>query len=512
MRLGFMDDPDEGGVANHDESSSWGGFQIWVGGVNLCAHLEQGERIESVHWYLLPMLEWFVRNWDPLLHEERLPCRSRATTGWLALRQSPAPPFEIDEAQEEAREAEWQAWWSRHAIAAAREGGLFPDVVFRRLRDTIEVSWGAGKSPGTPDHVSFDVSQPAAEVLPVRTVADALYQILEWASEHLAAMSPSSRVAALVRDVKRLARPRVHDRLMWVAGLGADAQTMRRRWRVVRHQIGSCLPEEHSALMLKVDDPSRLAVEGSCHAALMFGSLDPRVERVDVVALCQMAMGLTSAEGVNGPWSTFTHTEPVDSQPTPWAQGYGLADALHERLDDADSTGDFVDIDGLLHRLEVRVTRISLTDARIRGIAIAGPEHQPGIAWNDRCPFNATLPGRRFTLAHELCHVLVDWAVGRRLSMASGPWAPERIEQRANAFAAMLLMPPARVQRALGSLNEPVATEASIGFIASRLQTGFEATLRHLNNLSLIEDIDLDRILAQREADRATDWHGEPVP
>ena len=74
LKIAFMDDPDEGQGASEDVYRSWGAFQIWVDGWNLCAHQEEGERVESAHWYLLPLLEWFASRWNPLLHEERLSC------------------------------------------------------------------------------------------------------------------------------------------------------------------------------------------------------------------------------------------------------------------------------------------------------------------------------------------------------------------------------------------------------------------------------------------------------
>ena len=73
VRLAFHQDPDRGLGATKEESLSWGAFQIWVEGQNLCAHMEEGELVESVHWYLLPLLEWLAVQWDAFLHEERLP-------------------------------------------------------------------------------------------------------------------------------------------------------------------------------------------------------------------------------------------------------------------------------------------------------------------------------------------------------------------------------------------------------------------------------------------------------
>ena len=90
--MAFAPDPDGGRYIDPETGLSWGSFQIWVEGRNLCSHLEEGERIDSAHWYLLPLLEWFIRHWNPLLHEERLPIRTAGDTGWTSLYATRFPP------------------------------------------------------------------------------------------------------------------------------------------------------------------------------------------------------------------------------------------------------------------------------------------------------------------------------------------------------------------------------------------------------------------------------------
>lgn len=75
-----MPDPDSGIGADPEDTASWGSFQLWVDGQNLCAHVDQGEQLQSAHWYLLPLLEWLTENWDALLHEEKLPNRNAEAT------------------------------------------------------------------------------------------------------------------------------------------------------------------------------------------------------------------------------------------------------------------------------------------------------------------------------------------------------------------------------------------------------------------------------------------------
>ena len=193
IRLAFAPDPDDGRAAAADVSRSWGSFQLWVEGRNLCAHSEDGERVQSVHWYLLPLMEWFAEHWNPLLHEGE------------SLRNTRSPPaaMGIDMGQEAAWEEEWHGWWSRHALRAASDGGLFPDVVFRRVRDAVEVSWGDARSSGMPAGFSFVECSPRAVRLPPAEVALPLHKALVSASGHLCRLAPESdRVGELARNLR----------------------------------------------------------------------------------------------------------------------------------------------------------------------------------------------------------------------------------------------------------------------------------------------------------------------
>ena len=497
LKIAFMDDPDEGRGASADVSLSWGAFQIWVDGWNLCAHQEEGERVESAHWYLLPLLEWFASQWNPLLHEERLPCEV-ADEAWTGLHETRFPPPALDEDEESAWESSWHGWWSRHAIQAAREGGVFPDVIFRRFQDSIEVSWGDSRSQGVPDHVRFAL-RPGAVRFEPKCVADPLYEALEGAAAYLSSIAPhSSRISSLRRAVRRLRTRQKDSRVMWLAGLGMDKESVNRGWRRFKRQI-SALPKAQQNVLLATSGRSQLVVEGSCHGALMFGSLAPNVTKSDVMDLAESLLRLTSPNGDPEPMARRCRAEPIgDSPEPPWQQGYTLAEELHDDLDGC-MDGEPVDVVAILERLRVDVAEASLSDESIRAVAMAGPRHRSGIVWNRNNYFNADARGRRFTLAHELCHLLFDRSVGQRLAVASGPWAPPSLEQRANAFAAMLLMPTETVRTVVAGMDEPIASRQGVERVADRMETGFAATLWHLRNLGFVDDSSVQRIEAERQ-------------
>ena len=498
LRMAFAPDPDDGRGVDRETSLSWGSFQVWVEGRNLCAHLEEGERIDSVHWYLLPIVEWFARNWNPLLHEERLPVRNDGETAWASLRATRFPPPAVENDEEKASEWEtaWQSWWTRHAVRTASEGGLFPDIILRRSRDSVEVSWGPAHSEGAPRHFSFLESERGASRLPPRHVAEPLHEVLLGASEYLLSLEPDAhRIKALCKALRALkAEASPGPRLMWLAGLGVGERAVRNGWQRAQESLSKVADAPRRA-MLEVPQESPLVIIGSCQAALMFGSLSPDVRQEDVEQIARKMVGLYSPDGESEGTRAMCRSAPVeDSGSTSWSQGYELADELHERFDMRFAKGESVDIEGMVDHVGVTLELLRLSDDRIRGVSIVGPQHRAGILFNTRNDANAYPSGRRFTLAHELCHLLFDREAGSRLAMASGPWAPRDIERRANAFAAMLLMPSDLVQRTVSMVTAQLDTMEGVGQVAKRLQAGFLAALRHLTNLGFIDEAEQERI------------------
>lgn len=496
FKLSFAVDPDKGAAIDSDESLSWGGFQLWVGGRNLCAHQEEGERIDSVHWYLLPLLEWLATSWNPLLHEERPPVQNKADTAWESLQLTRFPPALIESRSEDMDvwEMSWHAWWKRHSLTSCRAGGLFPDIVFRRWRDQVEISWGPVAAAGTPGHFGFMEAEKGMARLPPKVVAEALYDVLRSGAGYLAEHAPESeRIRALRRGVSSVRSAGDDRRLMWLAGLGSDESTVQQGWRRLKGYFKEIAGGPRAALLgVERND---LVIEGSCHAALMFGSVSPDVKKSDAMVLARHMVKLYRPEGDSAPLRAMVRMEPLLKSPgPPWEQGYALAEGVLEWVGDIVFNDNRVDIDQLFAWLQVQVEDVDIIDGSIRGVSIAGPQHRPGILINRSHEANGYPSGRRFTLAHELCHILFDRERGQRLAVASGPWAPLDIERRANAFAAMLLMPPALVQAAVAGSTAPLDTKEGVAQVAKRLNTSFTATLWHLTNLGVLDEAVQQRI------------------
>ncbi len=79
--------------------------------------------------------------------------------------------------------------------------------------------------------------------------------------------------------------------------------------------------------------------------------------------------------------------------------------------------------------------------------------------------------------------------------MISGPWAPQELEKRANAFAAALLMPPDLLQKGLE--EEKVLEYSTLLAFAKRLRVSTDALAHHLENCGLITEENRDVLLDQ---------------
>jgi Zn-dependent peptidase ImmA (M78 family) len=505
IRLSFIPDPDQGVAIDPDESASWGRLQLWVKGQNLCAHADQGELVQGVHWYMLPFLEWLADAWNPVLHEERLPNRNVGDTGVESLtltRNAPALAAEMDIV---AWEQEWYDWYRRHALRAARSGGLFPNVVLRRLHDYVEISWDDEPSAGTPSGFRFGLGQGSA-LLDSDDVARALYEVAVDAVEYLQeTIQKSERVNALKGKLQELANPyQRENRLRWLAGLPAHAQTIDRfkgaaadQFRVSWERVSSTLkrswrgPAVEAAL---ATEETPLVLVGSCQAALLFGSVAPTVSETDVYTLAEVLVKQYSREDQNREIDKLSKNVPPDEGALIWEQGYDLAESLH---DDLNLTDDWVDVRSIIRNFGIHQLWRELGDARIRGCSIVGPQHKPTIVINRSWRYSGSPAGVRFTIAHELCHLLYDRSHGKRLAIASGPWAPRSIEKRANAFAAMFLMPPHLIQQAIADSPDPITELAGAKAVARKLRVSVVAAVEHLCNLTLMTEIERDELLVQ---------------
>ena len=122
----------------------------------------------------------------------------------------------------------------------------------------------------------------------------------------------------------------------------------------------------------------------------------------------------------------------------PYQQGYALAHWLRHSL--AKPNGNF-DPESLLDSWNVDVAELPATPPELDAVAVWGKRSGPAILVNPSGTHAQSRAGRRATLAHEICHLLVDRGHALPAAEVLGGTTPLRLEQRARAFAAELLLP-----------------------------------------------------------------------
>ncbi|MBF0348447.1 MAG: ImmA/IrrE family metallo-endopeptidase [Magnetococcales bacterium] len=146
------------------------------------------------------------------------------------------------------------------------------------------------------------------------------------------------------------------------------------------------------------------------------------------------------------------------SNSSPWEQGRDLAHAFREYYGlgntPLSSVRDFV-----LDLNVITLLYCKLGDLGPAGLTFANANQNAVVALNlDGKNSNPT--ARRVSLAHELCHVWVDWRRPTPLAKISGYPAPRQleVEQRANAFAIRLLCPETVINNHLDNSRDGLRT------------------------------------------------------
>ena len=462
---------------------SMGRIELVVAGENLTASVLRGERQPYVGWYLSPLLDWLATHWVALLHEERFAWRERSRSpAVLACRRALDNRIAACDPVGLETYGLAQAWYHRHGLRSAALGGIFPDLFIRRLGDDIELSWTADSPPFAPEGLTFE-SRAGHVRLGAQEVAQPLWQFLRWAIAQPPEMPDAYRdsYSDLCRKVRNIGdldiiqfeRAYVPERVLDIA-------------RAAFKRIGR--------LDLFEDGKSagNLYIEEFSPAVAMFGGVSPKLGPTDVETLRDALAGV--CRGHDGAeLSALVESRRGEALGVPYLDGDRYAAEL---LEDLDEPGDdsFVDVRAICTRLDVAIEEVAFETDSIRGVALAGEGFSPKIVINLTHVYNTNEDGRRFTIGHELCHVLFDRTRAQRIAHVSGSWAAPGIEQRANAFAAYLLMPRELIIRSF-RVGDRTDNE-TIRWLAGILHVNESPLVEHLYNIDLIDETQRDWLRA----------------
>ncbi|MGW4116760.1 ImmA/IrrE family metallo-endopeptidase [Actinosynnema sp. NPDC004786] len=501
VELALVADQSGDWMVDADERASWGSLALWINGVNVCEHTVQGETIHAAHWYLLPIAEWLVEHWDALLHEERPPLVDR---GLDAAQAFAGAALAVESDSHAVLDPERiQDWYLRHGLRSSAPGAILPDLFIRRYGDWVEFSTGREPLAGEDWGITFTQAVTASR-LSVQAVADTLGDVLASLANVLLKRHPNrSRIEALRDSVEALSgASREAERVAWLSGAVDLLDRFKNLWTEVVRSV----PDGASALA-SLTKPQALSTGLAIHstpASLLFGSLAPDVSSGDVVAIYR---ALLERRGTAGSAADTLHQhgdviraswDPMGLSPGEQGSVYGQE--AWSLLGEPDAAN--VDVEKVLDSLNVVVGHVSLSDPDVRAVSMIGDDDAAHILINDSYRRGTGPAVKRFTLAHELAHLLLDQDRATEIAVASGPWAPVDIEQRANAFAAAFLIPLHLVDRWWPAHQGRIRVD-DLRVMANELGVSISAMVSRLQNSSRLSTFEAD-VLRAEMLDRAS--------
>lgn len=124
----------------------------------------------------------------------------------------------------------------------------------------------------------------------------------------------------------------------------------------------------------------------------------------------------------------------------PYDQGYCLADWFGGVLKSMRFDYPYEPSE-ILNHMGVSIRSVEIPEQNVDAIACWGPRHGPAVIVNTQGVHSQEEKGQRSTLAHEMCHLLIDRTGALPLAEVLNGSAPHNVEARAKAFAAELLLP-----------------------------------------------------------------------
>lgn len=491
VRIRWSDDPSPVGGRPDYHGWSMGQLEIIADSQSLTAcETEQGPR-KYIQWYLGPFLHWLADNWIELLHEERYSWKD-AEPGPAAMScdKGLAAWLDAEEGQEDDENYnKLEAWERRHCITTAAEGGLFPEIYLRRFVDDIEVSWTGHTPLFAPPGFSFMVDA-GRHYCDVSAVADPLWNLLQWVVQNPPALDTDTYEEdwkSLCRKVEKISRSPVEEfaNVRFAHGIiDRVHQAFKEKGKEVLEGL-QFAPESQPYLV--TGDP----------AVAMFGGIEPDLSQDDICLLRDTILKQENKSDSDKLKNLFIHyskSNPIIGKP--YNHGFELARHLINYLTEIKllDTREFIDVEELCATLGIDIMKETFDTDKIRGVALAGKYHHSTIILNDTNTFYLSPNARRFTMAHELCHIVFDRNRARSVSHISGPWALPEIEQRANAFAAYFLVPRHLLETT--GIDYDSMTNPEFESLMGRFRVSKPLLAEHMRNLGFIDYDKRDSILA----------------
>lgn len=212
----------------------------------------------------------------------------------------------------------------------------------------------------------------------------------------------------------------------------------------------------------------------------------------DARLVARMGSGHLSIKTLRLLLRTMRQMEPRDSIPlddiasslpipspneAPWKQGQIFGRSLRSFLNREEGG---INVEEFLLEQGVQIKNVRSINSALDAVAVWG-EYGPGVIVNINGVRAHHENGRRFTLAHELCHLLFDRFSGEKFSVdfIGSFQKNDRYEKRANAFAAEFLVPSLAAVLCLGRTG---SVDDTVSLLTQQYHVGPMPVLQHLRN------------------------------
>lgn len=425
---------DAGPAAEHATLASWRmglGGQVLTVGRSLDGS-EAFEEVEDVP--LIDLAVWLADSWAALMFGPEAPAQLRRSRDSV-LAQDVAEGFEKLPANPREKLRQWAM---SHSLRWAATDYAVPDVLLARCDAGIEVSW-------CPQEVKseslFDVvfDPPAgAGIVSVRSYTALVGDLCAWVAERCHQDG--------VRDV-RLGRIE-----HWQNRHRSEATVAAAEWleRLVAGGVEWLQRHAQGALteLATVGDSAQpeLAFLRTASGLRNIGDLEAVWTRL------RESVGATPAAPALAQLQASIAVELDPRQP--WNSGYALAKqvrpGLQAMLGMSKERNNPLDVPAVFEHLGLPIVDATELPPTIQGAAILDARGRGAVLVNRASTFGASHSGRRAILAHELCHLLFDRTANGQLGqldLRRDLTRDMRLEQRANAFAAEILLPRKEILR-----------------------------------------------------------------
>lgn len=413
--------------------ATWGELRLWVGGKLIWGRESETLEEHPVEWTWIELLEHLAFAWRYIEFEQGYP---------LGLR--PLWPTDLHKAAEDrwegmsdvlvrSQEDQLHAFIETHDLSRGIKGAELPSVYLVRLGNIMTI--------GT----ATDTLQ-----LPLKETLSTLTALGDAIRDRLV-VSPSMDPRADAAKVDWEGRRNVDQVEFRRIATGLDSQYLQ--------EIGC------PAAPLMGEDPNPFELtEGLALAGMARGHLGKKTLSDVLVRIKKFPKNATpTLDDLSDQAVAFFAEKDIRK---PYEQGQVLADWLRAKLNIPKNSPNIEDI---LKQWNVVVQEMDLCTTALDAVACWGPQHGPLIVLNTS-EKHSLAAVRRMTLAHEICHLLMDRRGALPLGEVVNGNVPRWFEQRADAFAAGFLLPlqmAARVAQQTSDTDELIS-KLTKSYVVSR--------------------------------------------